>query len=34
MDIVLAADGTAIVRFTSRSFKLETGACKIIAPHA
>jgi hypothetical protein len=34
IDIVLAADGTAIVRFTSRSFKLETGACKIIAPHA
>jgi hypothetical protein len=34
MDIVLAADGTAIVRFTSRSFKLETGACKIIALHA
>jgi hypothetical protein len=33
VDIVLASDGTSIVRFTGRSFKLEIGACKIIAPH-
>jgi hypothetical protein len=34
VDIVLAADGTSIVRFTGRSFKLELGACKVIRPDA
>jgi hypothetical protein len=34
IDIAIAADGTSVVRFNGRSWKLEIGAAKIISPFA
>jgi mannose-6-phosphate isomerase class I len=34
IDIIIAADGTAVVRINGQSYKLEIGAAKIIVPSA